>query len=374
MFRLGLIVNPVAGMGGRVGLKGTDGPDCLTKARELGAIPLAPSRAALALRVLLPVKDELCLFTCPGLMGETAAVEAGLPFRAIGLRVGPQTGPEDTKEAARRMAESGVDLLLFAGGDGTARDIAEAVGENVLCLGIPAGVKIHSAVYAATPLHAGEAVLSLVRGRRPSRRLAEVMDIDEEAFRKGEVRSRLFGYLPVPADRRHLQGLKSGSPRSEAALQKAIAADLLEKLKPGALALIGSGTTTRELKRALGFEGTLLGVDAVKDGKLVAEDCGERQLLELIAREPEGNVRIVVTPIGGQGFLFGRGNQQFSPEVLKRVGKENILVAAVPGKLAALAGAPLRVDTGDPRLDRELSGYTKVVTGYHEAVMAKVTA
>jgi len=374
MFRLGLIVNPVAGMGGRVGLKGTDGPDCLTKARELGAIPLAPSRAALALRVLLPVKDELCLFTCPGLMGKTAAVEAGLPFRAIGLRIGPQTGPEDTKEAARRMAESGVDLLLFAGGDGTARDIAEAVGENVLCLGIPAGVKIHSAVYAATPLHAGEAVLSLVRGRRPSRRLAEVMDIDEEAFRKGEVRSRLFGYLPVPADRRHLQGLKSGSPRSEAALQKAIAADLLEKLKPGALALIGSGTTTRELKRALGFEGTLLGVDAVKDGKLVAEDCGERQLLELIAREPEGNVRIVVTPIGGQGFLFGRGNQQFSPEVLKRVGKENILVAAVPGKLAALAGAPLRVDTGDPRLDRELSGYTKVVTGYHEAVMAKVTA
>lgn len=374
MFRLGLIVNPVAGMGGRVGLKGTDGPDCLTKARELGAIPLAPSRAALALRVLLPVKDELCLFTCPGLMGETAAVEAGLPFRAIGLRVGPQTGPEDTKEAARQMAESGVDLLLFAGGDGTARDIAEAVGENVLCLGIPAGVKIHSAVYAATPLHAGEAVLSLVRGRRPSRRLAEVMDIDEEAFRKGEVRSRLFGYLPVPADRRHLQGLKSGSPRSEAALQKAIAADLLEKLKPGALALIGPGTTTRELKRALGFEGTLLGVDAVKDGKLVAEDCGERELLELIAREPEGNVRIVVTPIGGQGFLFGRGNQQFSPEVLKRVGKENILVAAVPGKLAALAGAPLRVDTGDPRLDRELSGYTKVVTGYHEAVMAKVTA
>ena len=374
MFRLGLIVNPAAGMGGRVGLKGTDGPDCLTKARELGAIPLAPSRAALALRVLLPVKDELCLFTCPGLMGKTAAVEAGLPFRAIGLRIGPQTGPEDTKEAARRMAESGVDLLLFAGGDGTARDIAEAVGENVLCLGIPAGVKIHSAVYAATPLHAGEAVLSLVRGRRPSRRLAEVMDIDEEAFRKGEVRSRLFGYLPVPADRRHLQGLKSGSPRSEAALQKAIAADLLEKLKPGALALIGSGTTTRELKRALGFEGTLLGVDAVKDGKLVAEDCGERQLLELIAREPEGNVRIVVTPIGGQGFLFGRGNQQFSPEVLKRVGKENILVAAVPGKLAALAGAPLRVDTGDPRLDRELSGYTKVVTGYHEAVMAKVTA
>lgn len=374
MFRLGLIVNPVAGMGGRVGLKGTDGPDCLTKARELGAIPLAPSRAALALRVLLPVKDELCLFTCPGLMGETAAVEAGLPFRAIGLRIGSQTGPEDTKEAARRMAESGVDLLLFAGGDGTARDIAEAVGENVLCLGIPAGVKIHSAVYAATPLHAGEAVLSLVRGRRPSRRLAEVMDIDEEAFRKGEVRSRLFGYLPVPADRRHLQGLKSGSPRSEAALQKAIAADLLEKLKPGALALIGPGTTTRELKRALGFEGTLLGVDAVKDGKLVAEDCGERQLLELIAREPEGNVRIVVTPIGGQGFLFGRGNQQFSPEVLKRVGKENILVAAVPGKLAALAGAPLRVDTGDPRLDRELSGYTKVVTGYHEAVMAKVTA
>lgn len=374
MFRLGLIVNPVAGMGGRVGLKGTDGAECVMRARELGAVPLAPSRAALALRVLLPVKEELGLFTCPGLMGETAAAEAGLPYRTISLSVGPQTGPEDTREAARRMADSGVDLLLFAGGDGTARDIAEAVGEDVLCLGIPAGVKIHSAVYAATPLHAGEAVLSLVRGRRPSRRLAEVMDIDEEAFRKGEVRSRLFGYLPVPADRRHLQGLKSGSPKSEAALQKAIAADILEGLKPGVLALIGPGTTTRELKRALGFEGTLLGVDAVKDGKPVAEDCSERKLLELIALEPGGNVRIIVTPIGGQGFLFGRGNQQFSPEVLKRVGKENILVAAVPGKLAALGGGPLRVDTGDPRLDRELSGYTRVITGYREAVMVRVAA
>ncbi len=373
MFRLGLIVNPVAGMGGRVGLKGTDGTECLARALELGAVPLAPARAAQALSVLVPVKDRLSLFTCPGLMGETAAEEAGLPFGRIGLEAGPRTGPEDTKAAARRMADAGVDLLLFAGGDGTARDIAEAVGENVLCLGIPAGVKIHSAVYAATPLHAGEAVLSLVRGRRASRRLAEVMDIDEEAFRNGEVRSRLFGYLLVPADRKRLQGLKSGSPKSEAALQKAIAADLLEGLEPGVLVLVGPGTTTRELKRALGFEGTLLGVDAVKDGQVLAEDCGERKLLELVAREPEGNVRIIVTPIGGQGFLFGRGNQQFSPEVLRRVGRNNIRVAAVPGKLAALGGAPLRVDTGDPQLDRELSGYVKVVTGYREAVMAKVS-
>ena len=372
MFRIGLIVNPVAGMGGRVGLKGTDGADCLARARELGAVPLAPGRAGQALRLLIPAREEFSLHTCPGMMGEAAAADAGLAFGTIGLEVGVETGPEDTKSAALIMADLGVDLLLFAGGDGTARDIAAAVGERVLCLGIPAGVKIHSAVFASTPLHAGEMALALVRGRRAAKRLAEVMDIDEEAFRQGEVRSRLFGYLLVPEDRRRLQGLKAGSPKSEAFLQKAIAADLLEWMKPGALTLIGPGSTTRELKRLLGFEGTLLGVDAVKDGRLVAEDCGETRLLELIAGEPSGSVRIVVTPIGGQGFLFGRGNQQFSPEVLRQVGSKNIRVAAAPGKLVALGGAPLRLDTGDPRLDRQLSGYYRVTTGYREAVMVRV--
>ncbi len=373
MFRLGLIVNPVAGMGGRVGLKGTDGAECLARARELGALPLAPGRAGQALR-LLPASEEFRFFTCPGSMGETAAAEAGLPAELIDLPVGPETGPGDTKLAARMMAEAGVDLLLFAGGDGTARDIAEAVGEKVLCLGIPAGVKIHSAVFATTPLHAGEMALSLIRGRRAARVLAEVMDIDEEAFRQGEVRSRLFGYLQVPSDRKRLQGLKSGSPKSEAAIQKAIAEDLAEGMEPGVLYFIGPGTTTRELKRVLGFDGTLLGVDAVKDGQLLAADCGERRLLELMALEPEGKVRIVVTPIGGQGFLFGRGNQQFSPEVLNLAGWKNILVAAVPGKLVALGGSPLRLDTGDPHTDRALSGYYRVTTGYREAVMVRVEA
>lgn len=372
MFRIGLIVNPVAGMGGRVGLKGTDGADCLARARELGAVPLAPGRAGQALRLLLPASEEFRLHTCPGLMGEAAAGEAGLPFETIGLEVGLETGPEETKSAALMMADLGVDLLLFAGGDGTARDIAGAVGERVLCLGIPAGVKIHSAVFASTPLHAGEMALALVRGRRAAKRLAEVMDIDEEAFRQGEVRSRLFGYLLVPEDRRRIQGLKAGSPKSEAFLQKAIAADLLEGMEPGVLTLIGPGSTTRELKRLLGFEGTLLGVDAVKDGHLLAADCSEKRLLELIAGEPSGAVRVVVSPIGGQGFLFGRGNQQFSPEVLGQVGRKNICVAAAPGKLAALGGAPLRLDTGDPHTDRALSGYYRVTTGYHEAVMVRV--
>lgn len=374
MFRLGLIVNPVAGMGGRVGLKGTDGAECLARARELGAMPLAPVRAGQALRVLLSATDEFSLHTCFGLMGETAAADAGLPFRTIGLSFGTETGPNDTKAAARMMADLGVDLLLFAGGDGTARDIAEAIGERVLCLGIPAGVKIHSAVFATTPLHAGELTLSLIRGRRAAKRLAEVMDIDEEAFRRGEVRSRLFGYLPVPGDKRRLQGLKAGSPKSETALQKAIAADLMEEMDPAALVLIGPGSTTRELKKMLGFEGTLLGVDAVKGGRLVAEDCTEKRLLELIALESAGNVRIVVTPIGGQGFLFGRGNQQFSPEVLRRVGRKGVRIASAPGKLAALGGRPLKVDTGDMELDSELAGYYRVVTGYRESVMVRAEA
>jgi predicted polyphosphate/ATP-dependent NAD kinase len=306
-------------------------------------------------------------------MGETAAAEAGLSAELVDLPVGPETGPEDTRAAARMMADMGVDLLLFAGGDGTARDIAEAVGERVLCLGIPAGVKIHSAVFATTPQHAGEIALALARGRHVTRRLAEVMDIDEEAFRRGEVRSRLFGVLQVPSDRRRLQGLKSGSPKSEAAIQKAIAEDLAEGMEPGVLYFIGPGTTTRELKRLLGFDGTLLGVDAVRDGQLLAADCSEKQLLDLAAEQEPGGVKIIITPIGGQGFLFGRGNQQFSPEVLGQVGWKNICVAAAPGKLAALGGAPLRLDTGDPHTDRVLSGYYRVTTGYREAVMLKAS-
>jgi len=374
MFRLGLIVNPVAGMGGRVGLKGTDGAECLARARELGALPLAPGRAGLALSLLLPASEEFRLHTCPGPMGETAAAEAGLPAELIDLPVGPETGPEDTRAAARMMADMGIDLLLFAGGDGTARDIAEAVGERVLCLGIPAGVKIHSAVFATTPRHAGEIALAMARGRHVTRKLAEVMDIDEEAFRRGEVRSRLFGVLQVPSDRRRLQGLKSGSPKSEAAIQKAIAADLAEGMEPGVLYFIGPGTTTRELKRLLGFDGTLLGVDAVRDGQLLAADCSEKQLLDLAAAQGPGGVKIIITPIGGQGFLFGRGNQQFSPEVLGQVGWKNICVAAAPGKLASLGGAPLRLDTGDPHTDGALSGYYRVTTGYREAVMVRVEA
>ena len=374
MFRLGLIVNPVAGMGGRVGLKGTDGAESLARARELGAMPLAPARAGQALGVLLPALDSIRLLTCPGAMGEAAAVACGLSCETVDLRPGAETGPDDTKAAARMMADRGVDLLLFAGGDGTARDIADAVGERIPCLGIPAGVKIHSAVFASTPLHAGELALALARGKRPRLHLAEVMDIDEEAFRGGEVRSRLYGYLSVPGDRRRMQGQKAGTPKSEKAMQEAIAHDILERLSPDVLALVGPGSTTRELKRLLGREGTLLGVDAFKGGRLVGEDCNERRLLELIALEPGGNVRIVVTPIGGQGFLFGRGNQQFSPEVLRRADREGIWIASTQGKLAALGGSPLKIDTGDPVLDRELMGYYKAVTGYHESVMVRVEA
>ena len=374
MFRLGLIVNPVAGMGGRVGLKGTDGAESLARARELGAMPLAPARAGQALAILSAAREAFSLLTCPGAMGEAVAASCGLPCTTVDLRLGAETAPADTKAAARMMADRSVDLLLFAGGDGTARDISDAVGERVPCLGIPAGVKIHSAVFASTPLHAGELALALARGKRPCLRLAEVMDIDEEAFRRGEVRSRLYGYLTVPGDRRHMQGQKAGTPKSEKAVQEAIAHDILERLSRDALALVGPGSTTRELKRLLGREGTLLGVDAFKAGVPAGEDCNEGRLLELIALEPGGDVRIVVTPIGGQGFLFGRGNQQFSPEVLRRAGREGIWVASTPGKLAALGGAALKIDTGDPALDRELMGYYRVVTGYHESVMVRVEA
>lgn len=366
--RLGLIVNPIAGMGGRVGLKGTDGDVILRRAVERGALPTAESRAALALDAL-PRACALCAGA--GSMGERAARRAGFDPAVMGDDPGASgTGADDTRRIARQMAEAGVDLILFAGGDGTARNVCEAVGEEQLVLGIPAGVKIHSAVFGSSPAQAGALAGSFLTGERGKIRekLAEVMDIDESAYREGSLRARLFGYLRIPYERRRVQGLKAGSPASECALQAAIAATVADEMRgePDTLWLLGAGTTTRAVTRELGCEGTLLGVDAYRGHSLVGTDLGEREILDLLEKSGAGDAKILVTPIGGQGFVFGRGSQQFSPEVIRAVGKKNLIILATRNKLHAMEGAPLLADTGDPALDEELSGYYRVVSGYRQ--------
>lgn len=370
MKKLGVIVNPVAGMGGRVALKGSDGADILRRARELGARPESPARALEALRSLTKIKDQIQVITYPYEMGEEACRGAGLSPIVIGsIQRGATTG-DDTRRAAHQMEEQGADLLLFAGGDGTARDVYDAVADRIPALGIPAGVKIHSAVYAVTPRSAGEVALMVLEGRLMNIREAEVMDIDEEAFRQGIVAAKLYGYLRVPEENRYVQSVKVGGAVTPIEALRGIAADVIEAMDdPDCYFVIGPGTTTRPIMEALGLPNTLLGADVVRNKQLVAGDIAESQLVNLIDGR---RAKIVVTPIGGQGHLFGRGNQQLSSRVIRGVGRQNIIVVATKEKLVSLGGRPLLVDTGDEELNQELSGYLRVTTGYGEYVIYKL--
>ena len=383
---LGFIVNPVAGVGGRVGLKGSDGAEIVRRAFELGAAREAPSRAAHALRRLERLRDRLQIVTYPGEMGADEAralgfsVEVLEPAAARGtLAVSGQTltatTAEDTEDAARRMLRGGVDLILFAGGDGTARNLFNAVGDAVPVVGIPAGVKIHSAVFANTPANAGDLAALFLDGSRAARlREAEVMDIDEDAFRHDRVSARLYGYLRVPYERQLIQSAKAGSQTTDEAAMAGIANEVIHGMDPADLYLIGAGTTTRMLMQLLGLPFTLLGVDAVVDRRLAGSDLGEAQILELIeaAHDDGAQAYIVVAVIGGQGHIFGRGSQQFSPRVIRAGGPANVIIVATQAKLLSLQGAPLRVDTGDERLDSELAGWIKVVTGHGQRTMYRI--
>lgn len=371
MKRLGFVVNPVAGMGGRVGLKGSDGVETLRRARSLGATETSPTRAIEALRPLIIIKDHFDFITYPGEMGENEARAAGFEPKVLGKIRAGNTTSADTKAAAKEMAALGVDLLLFAGGDGTARDICEVIDGKVPALGIPTGVKIHSGVYAVSPNAAGVLAAKYLTGEVISVQKAEVMDIDEDAFRDNRLSARLYGYLHVPQEKAYMQGSKEASPVDEGENIKAIAADLADEMDPDTLYILCPGSTISSISEQLGLEKTLLGVDVVKGGKIVAKDVNEEQLLKLVAGK---RAKILVTVIGGQGFVFGRGNQQISARVIRTVGRENIVIAATPAKLATLHGKPLLVDTGDLALDAEFTGYTRVITDYGRRVVYRIKA
>ncbi|MFR9718154.1 ATP-NAD kinase family protein [Aeromonas diversa] len=365
MFRLGLIINPVAGLGGSVALKGSDG--VVELARRLGAVPRSAERARAALAELAGLDYELV--TVAGPMGEELAQEMGIPHTLIDHHPAAESCAEDTRSAARLMAEMGLDLLLFAGGDGTARDICAAVGEHAHVLGIPAGCKIHSGVYAVTPQAAGRVVARMIGGELLTLAQGEVMDIDEEAFRAGRVRARHFGELMVPQDLRFVQAVKTGGRESEPLVLADIAAEVVSRMEPDTLYLMGSGTTVAACMAELGLENSLLGVDLVENGRLIGQDLRADEILTRIAGRP---CSLIITPIGGQGHLFGRGNQQLTPAVLRAVGLDRILVIATKSKLATLAGRPLLVDTGDRTLDQALQGYRRIVTGWRDQVIYPV--
>lgn len=367
-FRLGLIINPYAGLGGSVALKGSDGAEVAAQALALGAQPRAESRTRIALELLQGM--DVCIKTWGGAMGESIARELGFATEVLGAPVSEPSTARDTMEAARILKQAGVDLILFAGGDGTARNICEAVEDSIPVLGVPAGVKIHSGVYALTPQAAGELLVLLVRGELVSLANEEVRDLDEDAYRQGRVSARFFGEMCVPAEHHYIQHVKNASNREEEALVlDEIAAGFVEQMEPDLYYLMGSGSTVAAIMDELGLENTLLGVDIIHDGELLASDCTAAELLALTEGKP---TRIVITLIGGQGHIIGRGNQQLSPELLRRVGRENLFLVATRTKLNALEGRPLIVDSGDPELDQAFSGLAPVHTGYRDAMLYRV--
>jgi predicted polyphosphate/ATP-dependent NAD kinase len=366
---LGLIVNPIAGIGGRVGLKGSDGLAIQQKARELGAEPRATQRTIEALKHISQLEEKVDVITYPGEMGEYAAKTCGFAPIIIGTICPGETTAEDTRRAAKQMAEYGVNLILFSGGDGTARDMVVGFESPMPVLGIPAGVKIHSACYSTNPDSAGKLASAYLQGEVTTLREAEVMDLDEDAYRQGVVAPCLYGYLSVPFRRQMLQARKAPTPLRESAALDAIAQDVIAHMEEGVLYVVGPGTTTRPIFSRLDLEKTLIGVDVLLDRGLIATDANEDDLLALLRAHP---AKIVVTPIGGQGYIFGRGNQQISPAVIERVGRDNIIVISTVDKITDLRGGPLLVDTGEAEFDRTLTGHIKVVTGYNERIIYRI--
>ena len=367
-FKLGLIVNPVAGLGGSVALKGSDGIDTAAKAIALGAQPKANLRTKAALEVLLPYKEQLTIFTVNDVMGENTAKELGFSTQVI-YRSEHSTTSDDTELAAKALQQLGVDLILFAGGDGTARNICHAVDDSVPVLGIPAGCKIHSGVYAITPKAAGRVVEMLVKGELVTLADADVMDIDEDAFRQGTVKAKRYGEMQVPSEVRYVQAVKNGGKETDELVLADIAAYVVSEMEEDTQYIMGSGSTVEAIMEEMGLSNTLLGVDLVQDQSLLGNDLTAQQLIDLTKDVP---TKLVITLIGGQGHIFGRGNQQLSPALIRAIGKDNIIVVATKTKLQALNGRPLIADTGDSELDDELSGYMRVTTGFNDHVMYAV--
>ncbi|SES82821.1 ATP-NAD kinase family protein [Thalassotalea agarivorans] len=372
MFKLGLIINPIAGIGGSVALKGSDGEGTAEKALALGAVAKSNDRAKTALSLLVPYQSDIAVYTANGEMGETAAKSLGFDTTVCYQTASSHTTAIDTENAVNALIAQGVDVLLFAGGDGTARNVCNQVGDSFPVLGIPAGCKIHSGVYAITPKAAGRVVEMMVNHQLVTLGEADVMDIDESLFREGVVKAKRYGEMQVPMELRYVQATKSGGKESDELVLQDIAADVIEQMDDEVF-IIGSGSTTAFVMEDLGIDNTLLGVDVLRQQTLVANDVTEPELWKIVNQHP-GNIKLVITLIGGQGHIFGRGNQQLSPRIISAIGKDNIIIIATKSKLSALNNRPLIADTGDETLDQTLSGFMPITTGYKDQVLYPVAS
>ena len=366
--RIGLIVNPDAGLGGRLGFKGSDGR--AAEARSAGAEDRSGPRMRLALERCSDRLENVEILTCSGRMGSD-----WIPIKHTVVYETPeQTSAETTRDAVSELCKSDIELLLYAGGDGTTRDIIEALPNSELpVIGVPGGVKMHSGCFAASPNAAAEVLVAWLNGDLLLAR-TEVMDLDEEVYRQGRWSVRMYGEAMMPASPRWMQGAKM---RVQAAEEE----DVLEALgdhinevlvaDSERLVIWGSGGTLRTIAEGLGFEPTLLGIDATLGEEQIGTDLNEESLLDLISNH-KGDCTLLVSPMGGQGFLLGRGNLQLSPEVLRAIGIDAVLGVVTPAKM--LTVAQLRIDTGDTELDAEFQAkkYLKVLQGYRTTRLLRV--
>ena len=366
MKKIGLIANPIAGMGGSVGLKGTDG-DIYKKAIEMGATSITPDRVE---NFLNNIKNpEIIIWiVAPGKMGEDYIKNKGIEYEVIG-EIEDNTTAEDTKRIARLMVEKSVDIIAFCGGDGTARDVFDAIELKIPVVAIPSGVKMFSSVFAINPKAAAKIVDKFVEGTTDTQE-NEVLDIDEVAFRDNRLVSKLYGYLVVPKIQNLIQGAKDSSKvgRTIDENKYEIARQIIETMEEDTLYLLGPGTTVKSITDQLEVAKSLLGVDGIYNKSLVGEDLNERGISDLLDKYQKG--KIIVSPIGGQGFVFGRGNKQLTPNILKRLSKKNMIIIGTEDKIKSLSC--LRVDTGDDETDEMLEGLTKVVIGYKEELIIEI--
>lgn len=365
MKKIGLIVNPIAGMGGAVGLKGTD-EDIVKKAKILGAEPVTPDRIKEFLSYIKTQKN-IHFYVAPGNMGEDYIKSFGFKYELVG-NISEKTTASDTKKIARKMLQENIDLLVFCGGDGTARDIYDAIDLEIPVIAIPSGVKMFSAVFSVSPQAGAKVLKSYLKGTQFQEK--EVLDIDEKAYRDDKMQSKLYGYLKVPKVESLIQTGKKSSKleKSIKEIKKEIANYVIDNMIEDCLYLLAPGTTVKFILKTLNQPYVLLGIDALYKKDLIAKDVNEHEIIDLMNKFE--NYKIILSPIGGQGFIFGRGNKQFTPKVIKKVGRDNIMILSTEEKLKELDC--LRVDTGDPELDKMLYGYIKVITGYDKKELIEI--
>ena len=405
LITIGLIINPLAGIGGPAALKGSDGVEVYNLATEMGYQSKVVERVFRAFEVLLMIEQSFRLLTVSGVMGETCCQKVAELHQGFEYEICFETGasdsvtdPSHTIAAVQQMIVDDVDLILFAGGDGTARNIHDALETNFqqLVLGIPCGVKMHSGVFAVTPEAAGMVLRQLIEGELVSVAAREVRDIDEASLRSGRVNSKYYGEMWVPEQHQYIQAVKQGGLEVEALVLEEIASGVVDRMEPNEIYIVGAGTTTASIMAKLELPNTLLGIDVIERGQVVLTDVTEAQLFQFLSEKKTSvgghisNLKLLLTPIGGQGHLFGRGNQQLSARVVRLIGRDGLLVMATKSKLESLSqnlivsggdaktsadeykGIRLLVDTGSLSLDKSLCGLISVLTGYEDAVVCRL--